>query len=260
METLLYLLSFLGLSLIIGVLRFFAPYKPIKGFNLYDIGEDRKKKYKKFEACAIFIVIASAIIIGFVVYYLGLQITENTSSSTYTYIQRPPVAFWGFLGVVLGIGLLRIPMTIIYKLILKDEYYIYSEYMSLKNGWDNEKIWRPFEIILGVGGMLFFLLGINWNIRVDNTNQTIEFNELFSVKAHTYSLSDISEISYYPEQKLEGDSNKIKEYYTIKMNDAYIWSSKIYGSFTDIDEDFTKLGTSIEELSKSIDLEIKRQD
>lgn len=205
---------FLFIPLLLTILfQFLAPFKPSKKINYYEI-ERNKARYDKLETLSLLFIPISVICIGFPIYYFGIYITEY-KSLTYEYIMKPPIAFWGIIAVLLGIGLLRLPMYIIYKLFLGKEYDQYQEYTNMKHGYIGLKIWRPIEAILTFTGMSLFIFGLNWYVRIDE--KKIEFNDLLPFSTQTYSISEISEINHYSHFVTFNGYKKNKEYYVIRI-------------------------------------------
>lgn len=254
MENLLWILSIVGASIVFFIFQFFFSYKLPQNIDPFTL-QRISKKCDKLELLTIFLIFPLAISIGLGVYYLGLYITNNMPSERYIYIQQAPVAFWGILGVVLGIGLIRAPLTLIFRAILKDEYDLYIAYTNLKHGWDGLKVWRVIEYILCTAGIILFILGLNWYVRIDTSNREVEFNNIFSLETFSCALTDISEIKHSPKIVLSKDEI-IKEVFTINVDTTYTWNSKYYGYFTDIEDDFTKLSEGVNKLSNYANLAI----
>jgi hypothetical protein len=229
------------------IFQMIFPYRPPQNLDI-SIIEQNKKKYNRLEKWAIFWIFLSVGLICLCVFVIGFQIRNNFLSSEYEYIIVPTNSFWVFPGIVLGFGLIRIPMEFTYKMILKGEYYLYTQYTNLKHGFDGEKIWKPIEYILTLSGVVIFILGLNWFVRIDK-NDKIEINELFSLKTHTYNLSDISEIGYRDKYITKKGTEKDIKHYVIKMTDGYEWSSYVYGFFS-VKKDDDKLEENIDRISK----------
>lgn len=247
MKDIFWLLGIVGTPILFFIFEQLVPSKLPQTFDPFEM-KRKAERYDKFEAYALLIIFPSAIVIGYSVYHLGLYISNSMLSDRYIYIQQAPIAFWGILGFVLGIGLLRIPMTLIYKAILKNEYELYLAYTNQKHRWDGLKVWKVIETTLSSIGILLFILGTNWYVRIDTNNDKIEFKTLLSLKTFSYPISRISEISHSPKVILSKDKT-IKEVFTIKVDTTYVWNSKYYGYFTDIEDDFIHLSDRVHYLS-----------
>lgn len=244
---------FFGVSTFFWIFQLIFPYKPSQKLDYLKI-EQNKKKYNKLEMLAIPLIFLSVALICFSVYALGIVMRDNLFSQEYDYISEPTGSYFLCCGIVLGFGLVRIPMEFIYKLILKDEYYLYHQYTNLKHGFDGEKIWRPMEIIITFCGIIVFILGMNWYVRIDK-DKNIEIKELLSLKTHIYNITSISEIEYYDSYITDEGVKKNIKHYFIKMNDGYKWNSKTY-SFFSVQEDNEKIKEKIEQLSELCNIKI----
>lgn len=189
------------------------------------------------------------------VFLFGSQLTKLLFPSEYDYIITPTDSYWFFPGLVLGFGLIRIPMEFTYKLILKDEYYLYTQYTNSRHGYDGNKIWRPVEWVLTIAGIIIFTAGLNWFVRIDQNNN-IEFNELLEIKTHSYKLEEIVEISHIDNYYMQKEIRKKNNYYLIQMNDDFSWNSKTY-SFFSIQNDLELINENIKALSEKTGLTIK---
>lgn len=245
-----------AVSIVFLIFQLIFPYRPPKNLDISVI-EQNKEKYNRLEKWAILWIFLSIGLIGFCVFIIGSQIRENFFSSEYEYIVTATDSFWVLPGIILGFGLIRIPMEFIYKLLLKEEYYLYTLYANMKHGFDGEKIWRPFEYIFTLSGIVMFILGLNWFVCIDK-NDKIEINELFSLKTHTYNLSDISEITYFDKYVTKDGIEKDIKHYVIKMIDGYEWNSYVYGFFS-IQKDEDKLNENIEKISKMTEVIIEKK-
>lgn len=244
---------FLGTSTFFWIFQLIFPYEPSKKINFLKI-EQNKKKYNVLEMLAIPLFFLSVALICFSVYALGIVMRDNLFSKEYNYILEPTGSYFVCCGAVLGLGLIRVPMEFIYKLILKDEYYLYNQYTNLKYGFDGEKIWRPMEIIITFCGIILFILGMNWYVRLDKDNN-IEINELFSLKTHIYNITEISGIEYYDFYITDKGVEKDIKHYLVKMSDGYEWNTKTY-SFFSVQEDQGKIKEKIEQLSEFCNIKI----
>ena len=257
MENLPWLLGIVGSSLVFFIFQVLIPYKAPQNIDPFVIKRNAAK-YDKLEMLAIVIMFTSAIIIGFSVYQLGLFITNCMLSDKYIYIHQAPIAFWGILGFVFGIGLIRIPMILIYTAILKDEYEVYLAYTNIKHGWDGLRVWSVIETLLSSVGILLFILGTSWYVRINTETDEIEFSKLLSITKYTCSVADISEIKHSP-KVIQSKDKVIKEVFTINVDTTYAWNSKFLGYFTDIEDDFINLSDGVYKLSEYRELIITKK-
>jgi len=241
------LFYFSGVSIAFIVFQLLFPYKPK---NDADFGLLKKNagKYNRLEAWSIFWIFLFVSYIMFCIVLIGSQMQKHFFAKDCLYLVQPTLSYWFFPGLILGFALVGIPMQFLYKLILKNEYYLYMEFTNRKHGWDGYKIWRPVSVILFVTGIIFFYLGLTWYVRVDQ-NDKMEINDLSSLKTTTYNLSDISSIIYSEKYLTKKGVEKKIENYRIIMKDGYEISTHVYGFFS-LQEDRDRLKNCIEELRR----------
>jgi hypothetical protein len=248
------LFYFSGVSLAFIIFQLLFPYKPKNNAD-FSLLKRNAKRYNQLELWAIFWIFLFVAYIAFCVVFLGSQMQKHFFSQAYAYLIQPTFSFWFFPGLILGFGLVGIPMEFLYKLILKNEYYLYLEFTNLKHGWDGKKIWKPFSVSLVVAGVIVFYMGLTWYVRIDNENR-IEINDLTTLKTVNYNLSDISAIIYSEKYHTKKGVEKSIAHYRIVMNDGYMYSSHEHAFFS-LQEDHDKLKEKMEELSTNTGVTIR---
>ncbi len=251
------LFYFSGVSIVFLIFQLIFPYKPPTDSDFNNIREN-SNRYNKLEAWAILWIFLSVGFISFCVFLFGSQLREFFFPLEYDYIIEPTNSFWFFPGFLLGFGLIRIPMTFVYKLILKNEYELYIQFTNMKHGFDGEKIWKPIEKVITFAGIIIFILGLNWFVRIDKNNR-IEINELFSINTKTYNITDILSINHYDKYLTKKGIEKNIEHFVIEMKDNYFLTTQEY-SFFAISSDMLRLNKKIAKLSNDIGIEIKKHD
>lgn len=244
-----------GVSIAFLIFQLIFPFKNPGNIDFVKI-ERNKKRYNRLEAWSILCVFVSVGVITLCVYIFGKELTNTWFPTEYKYIIQPTNMYWLFPGIVLGFGLIRIPMTLVYKLFLWDEYNSYMHFTNMKHGFDGEKIWKPIEKVITIVGVVLFMLGLNWYVRL-NDNKKIEIDELYSIKNRVYELSEINKIYSY-ETKYEDRANFI-HYFEIEMNDGYLFSTKIYSFFAS-DNDRIIIKEKVYHLSEITGIDIIRLD
>ncbi|MGY3795159.1 hypothetical protein [uncultured Aquimarina sp.] len=242
-----------GIALSFILFQLIFPYRSPKNLDFSKI-EENKKKFNRLEKMAVLWIFLSLGFISFLVFILGTNLVDILFSNDYEYIMKPSSLFWFLPGLILGFGFLRVPMDFIYKLYLKNDYYLYKHFTNMKHGFDGEKIWRPLELIFSITGMVFFILGLNWFVRI-NSNQ-IEINELFNLRSKTYKIENIVSLAHSDIFLTQKGKSKSIDHYVIGMNDEYKWSSHVFGFFA-LKKDKELLGKKIKELSDKKGLAIK---
>lgn len=241
------LFYFSGVSLAFILFQVIFPYKP-KNDADFALLKENAGKYNRLEAWSIFWIFLFVSYIAFCVAFTGSQMQHHFFPGEYFYLVQPTLSFWFLPGLILGFGLVGIPMEFLYKLILKNEYYLYLEFTNLKHGWDGKKIWKPISLILVIAGMAVFYLGLTWYVRVDQS-KIIEINNLASLKTITYPVTDISAINYSKKFYSKKGVAKNIEHYRIIMQDGYTISTHDLGFFS-LKDDKDKLKSRMDELSR----------
>jgi len=237
------------------IFQLIVPYQPTqKDIDNIPFIQLNAKKYQRYEYWAILWIFLSVGLICFCVYIFGTQLRNLSFSHNYEYLVKAPDAFFVFAGMVLGFGLIRIPMEFVYKLLLKEEYYLYMQFTNMKHGYYGEKVWRVFERIFSIAGIGILIAGLNWFVRI-NDNE-IQFNDLMSFKTKKYSLCDVSEIHLRKYTKTVKNKEEERHCYEIKMKDGYVWDSKTFDFFSSQNDDsqFFQILDKIRKISK---IEIK---
>lgn len=246
-----------GVTIVFLLFQLIFPFKIPQKVDLSLI-EINKKKYNRLEGFTILWIFLSVGLISILIYIFGTRLTELSFPSEYEYIVTPTGSYWFFPGLILGFGLIRVPMEFIYKLILKGEYRTYTLYTNMKHGFNGEKIWRPIEFILTISGIIVFVLGLNWFVRFDQNQKTIEINELFKVETVSYKINEITEIYHFNKYVTKKGKTKRIDNYSIKMKDSYEWNSYIYGFFS-IQKDKELINKRIMNLCKLTGLKINEK-
>ena len=253
MDILHYLFS---ASTVLLLFQFIFPTKVVKPWDELKI-QQNKKKYNKLNRLAFPLALLSITFICFSFYSLGIVMREAFFSGGYDYIVKPTDPYFFLCGFVLGIGLIRIPMEFVFKLILKDEYGLYIHYTNTNSGYNAEKVWYLLERIITLGGIILFILGLNWYVRIDN-DKNIEINELFSLKTNTFPISEISEIEHEEKIVKRGERQDILVNYILKFTDGNEWNSNTYRFFSN-DEEKVRLENNMIKLSESTGIKISYQ-
>lgn len=248
-------------SLVMMLIQFLFPYKSQQNLDYSRLAENQDRFYR-LEKQGVLWLFLSVLVITFLVYFLGKILVDRFSSDSHTYIMKVPNTYWFLPGIILGFAFVKVPLEFIYKLYLKDDFSLYKHYANDKHGFDGDKAWRPFAIILIVLGSVFFILGLNWFVRYDSSNQ-IEINEFFEWNTKTYQIKNIVTISLNKSLKSNMKEDEKMRHYSILMNDAYLWDSNTHRFFaSQIDKDAitiemeklsTKAGIDIEENNTQVE-------
>jgi hypothetical protein len=230
------------------IFKLISPVKPIKELDLARI-EDNKKRFNRHEKMALLWIPLFIALICFFVWVIGTNLTTHFFSDSYVYIVKATGSYWVMNGVVLAFGLIKVPLELIYRFILKGDYDLYMQYTNLKHGYDGNKILKPIGLTFTIVGLIFFVLGLNWFIRYDGNE--IEINELFELKTRTYQIENIKSISHYVELFERMSGTEKLEHYVIVMDDDYTWNGEIFGFFSDKKHDINSSERMIEISNKA---------
>lgn len=87
---------------------------------------------------------------------------------------------------MLGFGFVVFPMTLLYRLLLGDQYPLYHEALSRLYRWDAMKVIRPVFTGSILFGIVSFLLLLDLRIQIDGDRLII--NNFFEVKNKKYRI------------------------------------------------------------------------
>lgn len=215
----------LAIAVVFGMFKLFVPHKERK-----DIDEallvKNKRKYALYELLSIFPLCLFMGSLIYLVYKTGnvlADILAINDDSKFWFVTDS--ISWTMPGVILGFGLVIIPMEHLYQFILKDEYKLYLEAANRRHGWDSMKVMKPISKFLIFVGAISFILLLNVSVRV--TDQSIFINNFFSFLETEIHLDEIDEIAYY-DSKIAPNGNLVdNEQIVFYSNGVEIWSTEI---------------------------------
>jgi hypothetical protein len=243
-------------SIILTVFAFFKiifPTKPSQDVDLEKI-EANRHRFARHESLAFLWVILSVALIGLPIWIISRELGELIFSGNFDYSVSTPEPYFVMLSLVVGIGLLKLPMDFIYTLLLRGDYKLYKQYTNIKHGFDGEKAVAPIFFTLTLVGIVGLGLGLNWFVRLDD-NQ-IEINGLLNLKAHSYNINEIENIAHVDTIITEEGKKKTIDHYILKMTDGYEWKGKALGFFATKNTE-KNLDAMMLEISKKTGLEIQ---
>jgi len=199
------------------------PYKKAEGGLNADFGT-LQKKYQKWDLFSAFLVI---ILIPVTTYLLGslfsiIFYSSESSNSEIIYHIGTSRLMWFMPALILSFGLLRVPMTLIYKSIFKSDYNQFMLYSDLKTGIDGMRVLNYMTWISGLGAVLFLVLLSDYS--VDIYKEKIVLNDFLTFSDKSYSFSEIQSINYIkPLNPNTGEPEKSS--YFIKFKDGEHWDT-----------------------------------
>lgn len=217
--------ALVSISILIGlsILAKIFPYKKPEGNLKVDINT-LKGKYQIWD---LFSVVLIFILIPGITYVIGSLLSIIFYS---TEANEPEIIYhigtsrlmWFMPALVLSFGLIRIPMTLIYKLIFKKEYNQFMLYSDLKTGIDGMRLLNYMTWIAGIGSVLLLILLSDYS--VDIYKEKIVLNDFLTFSDKSYSFSEIESINYI--QPINPNTQQPeKESYFIRFKDGGYWDT-----------------------------------
>lgn len=199
------------------------PYKKAESSLNVDFGT-LQKEYQKWDLFSAFLVI---ILIPVITYLLGslfsiIFYSSESRNSEIIYHIGTSRLMWFMPALILSFGLLRVPMTLIYKGIFKSDYNQFMLYSDLKTGIDGMRVLNYMTWISGLGTVFFLVLLSDYS--VDIYKEKIVLNDFLSFSDKSYSFSEIQSINYIkPLNPNTGEPEKAS--YFIKFKDGGHWDT-----------------------------------
>ncbi|MBS7229911.1 hypothetical protein KHA90_02645 [Flavobacterium psychroterrae] len=219
-------MTFLTYPIIVLVLFLLAkifPYK--KNDNLLQIDfATLKNKYQKWDLLSVVMVF---ILIPGITYLVGslfsiVFYSTETKDPQIIYHIGTSRLMWFMPALILSFGLIRFPITLIYKLIFKDKYKEFMMYSDIKTGADGMKILNYMTWISGAGSIVFLVFLSDYS--VDIHKEKIVLNDFLTFSDKSYSFSEIQSINYIrPLNPNTGEPEKSS--YFIKFKDGGHWDT-----------------------------------
>lgn len=217
--------ALVSISILVGlsILAKIFPYKKPEGNLEVDINTLRGK----YQIWDLFSVVLIFILIPGITYVIGsllLIIFYSTEANEPEIIYHIGTSrlMWFMPALVLSFGLIRIPMTLIYKLIFKKEYNQFMLYSDLKTGIDGMRLLNYMTWIAGIGSVLLLILLSDYS--VDIYKEKIVLNDFLTFSDKSYSFSEIESINYI--QPVNPNTQQPeKESYFIRFKDGGHWDT-----------------------------------
>ncbi|SHG03456.1 hypothetical protein [Flavobacterium johnsoniae] len=212
-----------SILLVMSLLAKIFPYKKPEGNLEVDINTLRSR----YQIWDLFSVVLIFILIPGITYIIGSLFSIIFYS---TKVDNPEIIYhigtsrlmWFMPALVLSFGLIRIPMTLIYKLIFKEEYNQFMLYSDAKTGIDGMRVLNYMTWISGIGSALLLILLSDYS--VDISKEKIVLNDFLTFTDKSYSFSEIESINYI---KLINPNTQQpeKESYFIRFKDGGHWDT-----------------------------------
>jgi hypothetical protein len=183
-------------SLVFLLLPFLFPSKP-KPVKDYDkLLLVNGYKYKIYEILSLVPLFFFTGLICYVFYLLGNDVQQVYFSGRQAdFAIYPPESFWLVPGLCFGFGLIMPPMEFLYRLMLQEEYDIYTEYTNRKYGYDGYKAVRLLCIGCVAAGVVVSFLALGWYKEIIGDKMII--NDFGSLKPQEYTLQQVTSVTHY---------------------------------------------------------------
>lgn len=126
----------IAIAIVFGLFKLFVPHQERKDINEVLLARNTKK-YTLYEGLSVIPLFLFIGILIYMIYEVGNFLNEmllTSNDSKFLFIADP--ISWTMPGIILGFGLVIIPLEHLYKFILKDEYDLYLESANRRHGWD----------------------------------------------------------------------------------------------------------------------------
>jgi len=210
-------------ALVIFLLAKFVPLKLPVNHSEIDFPA-LKNKYQKWDMLSLILIL---ILIPLMTYLIGLLFStifyspENSESQVLYHIGTSRL-MWYMPALVLAFGFVKLPMTFIYKVILKENFDEFILYSDLKTGADGMKIFNYMMWISGIGAIVLMMLLSDYSVNI--YKEKIVLNDFLTFTDKTYSFSEIKSINYIQPLNPNTGEPQTPSYF-IKFNDDGHWDT-----------------------------------
>jgi hypothetical protein len=212
--------------LVLGLLAKIFPYKTPECTGQLDF-ETLSKQYQKWE---FFALIPLFTFLPLMTFLFG-----RTFEVLYNFVLIKPIDsvftvlphefMWFVPAGILSFALVGFPMTLVFRLLLKDRYEEYTLFTNLKHGFDGMKIFIPMAWVLGTVATVILFLMTDYFIAINDKG--IVMNEFSTLSEKKYSYTEIESINYV-KNTISKDKLTVTPYphYYIKFSDGDYWNTR----------------------------------
>ncbi len=211
-------------GLVLLLLAKIFPYKPKQVFttgNFYIL----RRQYAKWEffGVVLFFMLTPSLIYGFGSLFFWMNALPEKKLSL-DFLILPNLYLWFVPAIFLTLAIIILPITLIYRLLLRDRYDEYLHYTNLKSGIDGKKIFKFFSWILAICAIGSIFLMSDYSIEI--SNKQIVLNDFFTTDKKAYDFKQVSSISFV-ENVISKDQKKISPnpHYYVKFKDGNYWNT-----------------------------------
>ncbi|WP_266204111.1 hypothetical protein [Pontibacter kalidii] len=227
--------------------------KPIKDYDkLLLVNEHKYKIYEIFSLIPLFFFISA---ICYVFYLLGNDVQAIYFRSREADLAiYPPASFWLVPGLCFGFGLIIPPMEFLYRLMLQEEYEVYTAYTNRKHGFDGYRAMRFLCMGCVTAGVILSFLGLGWYKEV--RDDKIIIDDFGSLSPQEYSLQEIESITHFQQNTTAKGVAEVEPHYKIIFSDGRTWDTS--DNFHEVGEE--KYQAIVEYILSKTKLEVAYKD
>lgn len=221
----MYITIAIAVAITFGLFQLIIPLEESKKID-EALLEKNGKKYALYEGLAIFPLFLFMGTLIYIVYKTGNVLAEKLiTDDGHKFFYAANAISWTMPGLILGFGVVGIPLERLYQFILKDEYPLYLEAANRRHGWDARKLMIPLSKVLMLAGSISFVLLLNTSVRV--TEDTIFINKFFSFSERAYRLDEVDAIVYYDSKFAPNGDLVDNDQIIFYANGVEVWSTEI---------------------------------
>ena len=201
----------------------FMPYKAPSSKLTKDMAT-LGKEYQKWEylALAVLFVIVPLMTLGLGLAFRWLIGLGNHHNPAIIYQALPDSSHYYGAGMLMSLGLVGIPMELLYRALLKERYAEYTMFTNMKHGFDGWKVFRPMAWTICLATTLFLVLLSDYYVEI-HSNQ-IKMNDLFSLKEKVYDFNEISGVHFVEHVKTK-KGLRIEPHYLVSFKNGDYWNT-----------------------------------
>jgi hypothetical protein len=229
----MYLTIAATVALIFTLLRIFRPHKHSRHIDDVQLALN-SRKYTWLEGLSLipFFLFIAAIV--YPVYTYAPALLKLYSPPPGALVHLHPVrSIWMLPALLLAMGLVSIPLYGLYRLILGNEYDVYTEWTNRKHGFDGAKVMKPLAIGLTTMGMLSIALLLDSSFTLTQDKLIIE--DFFAINSREIQISSITEVAHFTKKVVPNGNIVDVNKFVLYSDKQEVWDSdsNVYGEKAD---------------------------
>ncbi|BDD05500.1 hypothetical protein [Aureibacter tunicatorum] len=211
------------IPIVFGGLIFYVLFK-FKGASKAPIDKNAlTKKFKPFDI-KIFVSFLVLLPLNTIIFtYLLTQLSSfgYTNKPETEFLIRPDAGTWFGIALSFSMGTSLALLILIIKKIKHEEEGQYWQYYNLKYGFNAALLVKYLTMVITIFATVFCVSQLNSFVRFNSNS--ISINKPFETSERSYSLKDISEITYYLKTVAPNGNIIDKPHYSIEFSDGFQW-------------------------------------